>query len=287
MSKYTSTRIIDEKPRKIIVNENGKIVNRNPTKYELKDLKGFPKEKYKTNPRKDYTDKQLLSCLLQFYEKYGIPPTKRDFYKNSDYPSHKTYEKRFVSWSNALKLVGLDIESIVKKGILVSKQQKGRFAEIIVKDHFKKYPIDMAGENCMNPYDGICPAGNIYDVKSSGLHIKNGGIYWIFGTNNKHKDDIEIYYFLAFNEDYSELMRIWRVPGEIIEKNYFEVGLRHSYEFNIENMKEYDITNKIKEVLNRYGFFNKNKDVKDIYSIQLYDGYIRQNNIVGTMEECV
>ena len=102
---------------------------------------------------------------------------------------------------------------MVKKGVLVTNLQKGRFGEIIIRDHFKHHDsnadllsrrvtvnaIDLAGENSHSPCDGICPNGMYYDVKSSGLHI---GGYWKFGTNNKYKDKIEIYYFLAFNEDY-------------------------------------------------------------------------------------
>ena len=38
MIKYKSNRIIDGKPRWIITDENGKIINRNQTKEELKGL---------------------------------------------------------------------------------------------------------------------------------------------------------------------------------------------------------------------------------------------------------
>ena len=34
-NKYKSTRIVDDKARKTIVDENGNIMNRNPTKEEL------------------------------------------------------------------------------------------------------------------------------------------------------------------------------------------------------------------------------------------------------------
>lgn len=96
-----------------------------------------------------------------------------------------------------------------------------------------------------------------YDVKSSGLHI---GEYWKFGTNNKYKDKIETYYFLAFNEDYSELKYAWRVTGwKVIDIDALHVGMNSGYEFNIENMKEFDITDKIRDVLKKYGFFNKVK----------------------------
>jgi hypothetical protein len=255
MKYYKSYRIVDGKPRWIIIDENGKIVNRNPSKDELK----LVKNKDRRNERKDYNE-ELLDYLRQFCEENGRPPIAEDF-TNSPYPSRETYRRRFGSWSNALKLVGLDVESIVKKGVLVTNLQKGRFGEIIVRDHFKGHPVDLAGENNRSPCDGICPNGKTYDVKSSILHTDYGG-YYHYGNCNKYKDKIEIYYILAFNKNYSKLEYAWRVTGwEVIEKDYFDVYVNsHSRaKFTIENMKEYDITDKIRDVLEKYEFFNKVK----------------------------
>jgi hypothetical protein len=199
-----------------------------------------------------YTDEELLWYLVQFYEKYGRLPTYDDFTNNSKYPSYATYINRFGSWQNALKLVGLDVDSMVKKGIIGTVQQKGRLGEILIRDHFEKYPIDLAGENCHNPWDGICPNGMNYDVKSSGL-LKDRDAYK-FNIHNKYREDIEIYYFLAFNKDYTKFEYGWRVYGEIVEKDNFLIGLNNNYEFNISNMKRYDITDKLTEVLKKYGF---------------------------------
>ncbi len=249
MTYYIDNRMpgIGEKAILVIVDEDRNIVHKNPTKDELKGLKTFPKEKYNNKRRRYYTDEQLLSYLIQFYEKYGRPPTEEDFQNNSEYPGLSTYQRRFGSWSNALKLVGLDIDSMVKKGIIETDDQKARFAEIIVRDHFKQHPIDLAGENKLSSYDGICPNRKTYDVKGSGLSFN--GRYYYFRIGNKYKDDIEIYYFLAFNEDWTKLKYAWRVPGEIIESDNFCIGLDHSYEFNIDNMKEYNITDIIRHVL--------------------------------------
>lgn len=248
---YKSYRIIDGKSRWVIVDETGKIVNRYPSKDELKGLK---KEKYIRNTK--YADLELLDILRQFYVENGRPPVVMDFnIGDLRYPGAITYRRHFGSWSNALKLVGLDVESMVKKGVLITEQQKARFAEMIVRDHFKKNPIDLAGENCRSPCDGICPNGKMYDVKSSKFYIDKER--YSFYTNNKYRDNIEIYYFLAFNSDRTKLECAWRVPGEIVEKNHFYVGLNPSCDVNIEDMDKYDITNNIREVLNRYGFFNK------------------------------
>lgn len=211
--------------------------------------KGIYKDK-----RCEYTERQLLDILLQFYEDNGEPPTIRDFDNNSKYPNHSTYTRHFGSWSNALKLVELDVDSMIQKGILETSNRKGRLGEVLIRDHFEKYPVDLAGGNCNSHWDGICPNGMKYDVKSSGLDWT--GRFWTFKTNNKYKKEIEIYYFLAFNEDYTKLKYGWRIPGKVAEKEHFRVGLNNSYEFNIENMKQYDITDKLREVLIKHGFLN-------------------------------
>lgn len=197
-------------------------------------------------PKRKYADKELLDYLIRFYKKYERPPTQRDF-NNSEYPSFHTYRKIFGSWSNALKLVELDVDSIIEKGVLETTNQKGRYAEIKVINHFKERPIDLAGENCRSPCDGICPNGMTYDVKSSKLGKERD--CYIFGTHNKYKENIEIYYFLAFNKDWTKFDYAWRVPGEIVEKDNFIVGFCSGYEFNIENIKEYDITDKVRDII--------------------------------------
>lgn len=155
----------------------------------------------------------MLDHLRQFYEESGTYPTEKDFTNNPEYPSVSTYVKYFGSWSNALKSVEMDVESIVQKGILLTNEQKARFTEMIVRDHFERHPVDLAGENKLSPCDGICPNGRFYDVKSSSLN----GYFWQFGTKNKYKEKIELYYFLAFNEDWTKLEHGWRIPGEIAE----------------------------------------------------------------------
>lgn len=252
--KYKTKRPIDgKKPIWVIVNEDGKVVNKNPSKEELKGLEKEPRKPYDTRKKyKKYTDEQLLLYLIQFYEKYGRPPTETDFTNNPEYPNFSTYQERFGSWSNALKLVGLDVESMVKKGIVETTNQKARLGEMIVRDHFKNHPIDLAGENCNSSCDGICPNGKIYDVKSSVLYMEYK--YYSFNTRNKYKEEIEIYYLLGFNEDYTKLEYGWRIPGEIIEGNHFYIGSTHRSEFNVKNMKQYDITNILRHILKNIDF---------------------------------
>jgi len=250
--KYKSYRFVDGKARWVIVDEDGKIIDRILNKEEMK---GLEKEIYirKYNHKggsKRYTDEGLLDYLRRFNKENGRSPTEGDFSNNLEYPSYDTYFKRFGSWANALKLVGLDVESMVKNGIVKTTAQKARFTEIMVRDHFKQYPTDLSGENCLSPCDGICPNGKMYDVKSSKLHK---GKYWVFMSKNKYKEEIEIYYYLAFNSDWTKLKYIWRIPGEIVESDYFYLGLSNNYKFNVKNMKEYEITKNISYILEKYG----------------------------------
>lgn len=211
----------------------------------LKKLKEPPKPK-------GYTDKELLNYLIHFIKENRRVPVNNDFRNNPMYPSSETYRTHFGTWQNALKLVGLDTDMLVKNGILENETQKGRFAEIIVRDHFKKNPVDLSGNDFKSYCDGMCPNGQIYDVKSSKLHIGERN-RWSFGTQNKDKgDDIEAiqwYYFVACNEDYTKILHIWRVPGEIVEGDIFYVGIDRGYKFNLENMKEYDITEKMTDII--------------------------------------
>ena len=186
-----------------------------------------------------------------FFDENGHPPSIRDFINNPLYPSFATYQYRFGSWNNALKMAGLDIDIIVGQGILDNNYQKGRLAEIVIRDHFNKNSVDLSGKNCHSPCDGICPNGKIYDVKSSKFY--NERSRWDFGLRNKHRDKIDIYYLLAFNEDYMKLEHGWRIPGNmtIDMGDHLQIVIREG-KFNIDNMAKYDITNVLVDVLRKY-----------------------------------
>ena len=199
-----------------------------------------------------YTDEELLIFLNIFYEEQGKVSSRRDFLNNPHYPDYQNYTAHFGNWGNALKMVGLDVDTMIEKGNLKTEQQKGRWTEIIVRDNFENRPIDLSGKNRGSVMDGICPNGQTYEVKSAKLLTIGKWSGWPFVTRNKDKDDdreaIQWYYFAAFNEDYTELLYMWRVPGEIIEKNTFTVGM-HSGLFCVYNMEEFDITAKFKDVV--------------------------------------
>lgn len=222
--------------------KEGRYIEKDDIYFKREDRRGIPRD------RNVYTEKELLDILVQSCKDLGRPPGAMDF-NNSKYPGFSTYVRRFGSWSNALKLVGLDVESLVKKGVLLTNQQKARLAEIIIRDSFDNPSIDLAGENQNSSCDGICPNGKYYDVKSCKLR----GTYYTFDTNNKLRDEIEIYYFLGFNEDWTKLNYGWRIPGEIVEDEQFCVGTCKGW-FTIEDMENYNITEELRKVFDKYDF---------------------------------
>ena len=202
---------------------------------------------------KIYTDEELLKFLIQFYEENGRPPTEQDFTRNPKYPHYSMYQRKFGSWHKALKIIGLDIDSMVRKGVIETNDQKARLGEIFVLDHFEEIgSIDLSGENKKSSCDGICPKGYNYDVKTSYFD----GVYWTFILKNINIDKIEWFYLLAFNNDFTKLLFTWRIHAsdlvEDIEKGYIQIGYKSNYLNNIENLREYEITEKIKQVFEKW-----------------------------------
>ena len=152
---------------------------------------------------------------------------------------------RFGSWQNALKLLGLDVETMVKKGILETNQQKARWFEMMVKEHFENESKDLSGDNCTYPFDGICPKGQTYDAKGS----KFDGTYWKYCLSNTYIEQIDWFYLGGFNKSFKKLLYVWRIPGDFIDKGTMLIGINDRCIHNIANMKEYDITDKFLNIL--------------------------------------
>lgn len=248
--RFMSTRWIDGKQKKVIVDICGDIINRDPTKEELKGIKP---ELSRIEISNDET--LLLEFLRYFKKKEGRPPTRRDLDNNPKYPSDSTYLRRFGSLEKAKKLIGQDLDSIVMNGVIENTNQKARLAEIFVLQHDEGF-IDLAGDNRISPVDGICPKNQKYDVKSSKFYARGYWMYWL----NKI---VDFYYLLAFNYNWSELLHVWRIPGVMIMdirniQNCLYIGCskghghNKGYEYNIENMKEYEITEKFIATFNNW-----------------------------------
>lgn len=310
MTRYKSKRIVDGELKWVVI-ENGRVIDKNPTKDELNSLKIEPRKRYEKytndsllnylklfyekngkipkasdflhNPTypsfftyqkrfgswnnglilaklgirdkdKIYTSKELLDYLVMFREKNGRIPTASDFINSPKYPGYQVYCTRFGSWNNALKLREMDLDSRVKRGKLESSIEKGRWVEIMIREMFDNKGIDLSGIYCNSYCDGIDPDGQTYDVKSIGFSKERNR--WSFITMNHDKDDdieaIQWYYFVAFSTDYTKLLYMWKVPGEIVDKDIFHVGMHNGYEFNVENMKKYEITEEFKTLYDRH-----------------------------------
>lgn len=175
------------------------------------------------------SEEELLGALMDFESKYGIPPTQQDLTDNNNYPSYQPYIDHFGSLEKAKKLVRQDLDSMVKKGIIETTNQKGRQAEIHVLDYDKG--IDLSGKNCNSFADGILN-GEIYDVKSAKLYKGS----WSF----KLDKCVIWYHLLAYDSKRENLLYKWKIPGDFRECS-ITIGIENSYEFNLENMREYEL----------------------------------------------
>jgi hypothetical protein len=193
--------------------------------------KSMPKRKYTRHTRPgDCTKDELLDLLKKYYEEYGKVPTEASFRMNSDYPCEVTYQKHFGSWSNALRLVGMDLDSVVKEGITTNNQHKARLGELLVFNSFKEKnkAVDLSGRNCKSIFDGICPKGKSYDVKIASF--RKGGYQYYFG--NKEFDKIEYFYMVAVNKEYTELHCIWLIPRKDLKFRSLYISLSGIHKYN-------------------------------------------------------
>lgn len=209
-----------------------------------------------------YTDEELLRYLIEFYEENGRSPTEKNFENNPKYPGYRTYIRRFGGWQNILKIVGLDVDSMVRYNIIDNTYQKARVGELFILDSFEQMgAIDLSGKDWGSAYDGICPQGYNYDVKTSGLRVT----YWTFDLTNEYIDEIEYLYLIAFDKDYTKVIYAWRIPisdfieymGKIliIGLNFYRRG------YDVQDMKKYEITEKIIPIWEKW--INRKKWTKE------------------------
>lgn len=80
--------------------------------------------------------------------------------KDGLYPEKVTVNEQAKLYAQSKNTI-IDGSSLPYHG---SFWEKG-LVEIIVRDRFKRHPVDLAGENKGSHCDGICPNGKNYDVK--------------------------------------------------------------------------------------------------------------------------
>lgn len=195
----------------------------------------------------------MLNELRRFEKEYGRPPVERDFINNHEYPGFVVYQRRFGSWINSLKLAGLDTD-------FESRKHKQQYTEEELLDYlrwfekeYERPPTEKDFTN--NPeYPGYATYQRRFGSWINAL-IK-AGLYVNLAERQcdsfiGRQAEIVILDHLENKAiDLSGENR-WKVPGDMAEKDYFLVGLNSNWEFNIENMKEYDITEKFKKYIDK------------------------------------
>lgn len=78
---YKSYRIIDGKPRWVIADTHGDIVNRNPTKEELEELEKYTEERGKYRISVSFDEKNFFDVVVD-HGKLIKNPTKEDLYRS-------------------------------------------------------------------------------------------------------------------------------------------------------------------------------------------------------------
>ena len=147
MITYKRHTIVDGKLGWIVVDGNEIVINKYPSKDELKDLQTEPYFTNMKNRGKKYTDDELLNYPKIFYEKNGRVPFQKDFSNSSEYPDYQNYTRRFGSWNNALKLAGLDLDAMIKRERLEAISRNCVQSENMTGNVLDNKSIDLSGEN--------------------------------------------------------------------------------------------------------------------------------------------
>lgn len=200
---------------------------------------------YKPNePNKvTYTKEMGIDAIKRFVEQNGRLPTESDFTGNIDYPSDSTIWRLFGSWNKGLEAAGFSPND---------ENIRGRLGEIQTINEFKKEgAIDLSGIDRKSSCDGMCPKGELYDVKSASLrHYKqyqtntHDGWGWAYSISEKQLKGASYLFIRAYEtSDFSKQPKYkWRIPIEILNnrKSLFIYKNGDYGRFNIKNMKQYE-----------------------------------------------
>lgn len=233
---------IGEKPRWVIVDETEKIIDKNPTKDELKTLKIFPKENYKISKKDNY--KLSRAYLEQNYGKdfadwaieniYKVPIAylkagcrnwKEYFDKNAKLAGFKDYNERqkLRSWENGYKIPKY-----------INKECASYFSEKS-EEYFRKYLLDYF-ENVKRTEKGSWDNG--IDIYSSNPKQKFIGKYQL--EQREYRIQIKaktLYYELGYDPtgNYS----VWKFPIRTNMVNIPDFWIFAGYKNREENNPEH------------------------------------------------
>lgn len=194
---------------------------------------------FEVNVMTDCSREKLIEKMKQFERENRRSPTERDFKNNPRYPSCMTYVNEFGSWIKALTAAGFKPND---------KSTRGRLGEVQTLSEFKTGgAVDLSGDNRRSICDGICPKGELYDVKSSSLvqSYRGGAWGWYFGITEEQLQQADYLFLRAYEDkDFAKPPKYkWRVPIELAEcrKGIFIYKDENRGIYNVKNMKEYEI----------------------------------------------
>jgi len=203
---YKSCRFIDGKVIWVIVDKIGGIIDRNPSKKQLKSAiikKRVGRQDFKS-------DVEYQDDLIR----------RRGFDSRAEYLDDLAKKDGYIDRKERLRECNYD----VRRCLPMSENKDCSLylgvhtAERVLAHVFKKENVERM-PNGHKGYDFICGKGKKVDVKSSSLYIGNE---WIFAI--KCNKIAEQFLLLAFgerhyNDENPKPMQLWLIPNDVIIRN--------------------------------------------------------------------
>lgn len=219
--EYKTYRIIDGKPRRVIVDENGKVINRYPKEEELKGLEKEPRKAQDTVSKGIYYNKTNAcdKCGIKFdyLKKLGNHPHRECDNRGKEtgkWLCHKCYAKyRYRITIGSIK------DCRTKDYGLRSTNREGDKVQLLINllEGFEDLNKKM---DCYNfPIDSIDPITGLgYQIK--GLIYDSINMCWGFARLQKelHKEFHSIF-LVCKSEDGKYIERIYKIPKSKITTN--------------------------------------------------------------------
>jgi len=222
---------------------------------------------------KRMSDEFLINELQRFYNIYDKIPSCTDFDNNTNFPSHKVYQKHFGSWNNAIELAGF------------RRREKNISKEDIMNEVIKFF-----NENGRSPYyNEIIYCNNVYhkywDTWNE-LLLECG----LLITQETRKPLNKQEGIILLQKLYKELGRIPTSTDINVLTNYnkdwvyntfngFENALFEAGIISIENKIPSDTKEYLDKCIN--GLINLYDILGRVPTVEEYDDYARENRLLN------
>ena len=101
--------------------------------------------------KQNYSDEELISLIIDYYNNYHIVPTSIDIKNNNLFPSYNVYHSRFGKYENVLKIAGLfEINKELKKNKKKTNKDNKTNKKIIKRN--RKYETKYTDEEMLQLY---------------------------------------------------------------------------------------------------------------------------------------